>query len=394
MDTNTDIFGGFTSLASSLSPDVDPEGAVDIAAQRLADGGERIVEPPKSSEEEEEEAEEEAKRLAEESAATEAAGEDNDDDEDDDEGDEEEEEEAPVKKPKKKKEDKSKDDDYFGEAEPEMAEYLQEKLFEKFNLDVDDESFETFKSLDDVVGFVREAIDANSIPEFANQEVANIDTYVRNGGDLTTYMSNVHGGINLDSVDIDDKNVQKNIIKQDLLNQGMSEARIKRKIDRMEDTATLAEEAEDSLESLKEFKELQEEKLLTDQENANKAARENNLRFVESVQTELDALNNIRGINITDSEKKKLLSYMLKPTADGTTQYMKDYRSHRKNMIESAYFTMKGDKLIQKVEKKATSKAAKKLQTKLADKGRRGKNQSITGSDASDAWSKVFKQFG
>ena len=54
-------------------------------------------------------------------------------------------------------------------------------------------------------------------------------------------------------------------------------------------------------------------------------------------------------------------------------------------MIESAYFTMMGDKLVKKVESKAKSKAARKLRSTLSDNGVRGRNQDInTSGDSLD----------
>ena len=91
-----------------------------------------------------------------------------------------------------------------------------------------------------------------------------------------------------------------------------------------------------------------------------------------------------------------MLDYIFKPETDGTTKYQKDYAKDYRNLIESAYFTMRGDSLIKKVTQKATSQATKNLQDKLANKGKRTKNSgSSTASTQSSTlapWETVSRQ--
>jgi hypothetical protein len=93
-------------------------------------------------------------------------------------------------------------------------------------------------------------------------------------------------------------------------------------------------------------------------------------------------------------EKRELLDYIFKPEADGRTKYQKDYAKDYKNLIESAYFTMRGDSLLSKVANKATSQAARVLQDKLASKGRRTKNSGgVVGTQNTlSAWDAVSNQ--
>lgn len=63
-------------------------------------------------------------------------------------------------------------------------------------------------------------------------------------------------------------------------------------------------------------------------------------------------MDSIYGIDIPEKDKKALLEYIFKPDADGITRYQKDYAKSLKNLITSAYFTMKGDTLIDIAKKK------------------------------------------
>jgi hypothetical protein len=111
-----------------------------------------------------------------------------------------------------------------------------------------------------------------------------------------------------------------------------------------------------------------------EQQNQRKEQQKAQQNFIENVQASVGKVDSILGIPISAKEKKELLDYIFKTETDGTTRYQKDYAKDYRNLIESAYFTMRGDSLIQKVTQKATSQATKNLQDKLANKGKRVKN--------------------
>lgn len=398
---DNDFFSGFepmptTNMSNSVSSIADGD-ILDVKGDvtDLQGGNDPIVEPPVSDDDNDDngvlELDEDGNPI------TPAEDDDIDDDDDDDtDGEDDDDEPAKPKRTQKKQPKQTQaaddDDDGLGTAEEEIAEYLQVQLFDRFNIDYDEESEDNFKSVDDVVNYLQETVKEASIPTFANDEVAYIDEYVRNGGNLSQYMASVYGDMNLETVNIEDEKVQLSIVRQDLKNQGLSETRINRKIERMEDTGTLAEEAEDALESLKEYKELQQETLLEQQQKAAEKAEQDNLAFVQNVQDELKGMESILGTKLTEKDKKDLLTYIFKPTREGVTLYQKDYAASRKNLLASAFFTMKGDKLATRVEKKAKSNAAKKLKTKLASKGKRGKDQTQISGNTMDAWGAISKQ--
>jgi len=280
-------------------------------------------------------------------------------------------------KPKAKETTSTKDtkstDSDFGEVEPEIASYLQEELFNKFGFEVDEDT--KFSSIGDVVDFVKEVIDENSKPEYSSEEVAAIDKFVRDGGNVQDYFKAVHSGVDPNSIDITKESNQKAIIRENLKNKGYSEARIQKMVDRYEDSGVLAEEAEDALELIKEYKENTSKKLLEEQEKLNKEQKQAQLNYIRSVESTIHDISEIRGVAISPKEKRELMDYIFKPNADGMTSFQKDYVKSHKNLIESAYFTMKGDGLVKKIQRNSASEAAKSLKMKLAEKGKRANNQ-------------------
>jgi len=277
------------------------------------------------------------------------------------------------------------------EAEPELAAYLQEKLFEKFGFDT--EEAEEFKSIDDIVKFVGATIEENSSPKYADEELAKMDEFIRNGGNLEDYLSTTHGGVNVETVNLESPDNQKAVIQEHLKSKGYSDIKINRAIERYEDAGTLEEEAYDAKDMLVEFKEQEAEKLLENQRIQKELVQEEQQKYMEAVKNEIEAHSDVRGIPLTKKEKNDLFNYIFKPTRSGKTKYQEDYIKSKKNLIESAYFTMKGDSLVKKVQQKAASEAASRLRKKLASKGNRGRNQSgQDGSKVSDIWSTASRQ--
>ena len=353
MKNDNMTFGGFESVISNLTENTT---VVKMSSDADADDDSKIVDPKDITGEEEEEEdkledgaeEEEGKKVEDTTSKTNT-------------------------KPTKTSDNSDSEDAGFGEMEPEIASYVQEELFNKFGFELDEDT--KFESLEDVVEFVKEVIEENSKPEYSSDEVAAIDKFVKDGGKISDYIKTVHGGVDVDNIDLTNESNQKAVIRENLKNKGYSEARIQKMIDRYEDSGVLAEEAEDALDLVKEYKENTSKKLLEEQEKANKEQKQAQLNYIRSVESTIQDISEIRGVPITQKEKKELMDYIFKPSADGMTAFQKDYVKSHKNLIESAYFTMKGDGLVKKIQRNSASEAAKSLKMKLAEKGKRAKNQ-------------------
>lgn len=243
--------------------------------------------------------------------------------------------------------------------------------------------------VDSLLDYFQTVIEENSKPDYASEEVAALDEYVKNGGDIRKYLS-IDAEVDYDNIDITDERNQKTIIKVFLKEKGMKDTQIERRLTRYEDSGVLEEEAEDALESMKEIIESKKQQLLADQKKAADAYRETQQRFYNSVVEEVKNLNDIRGIKVPAKDKEKLLNYLLKPEADGKTRYYKEYSSNVRNMIESAYFTMNRDKMLEQAEKKGNNSAIEKFKNSLKNTTVRGASRSMR-SNNNDLWSSVVR---
>ncbi len=290
--------------------------------------------------------------------------------------------EEPVVEPEEPVVEEPESTDDLSEVESDISQYFTEKLGEALGVDIKED--DKFDNADDVVDFMRQLVDENSKPVFASNDIEKLNAYVEDGGDLNEYFKKAYGNLDTDSIDLSSEGNQKTVIKEFLQSEGYSETRIDKRMQRYEEAGTLEEEAEDAKELLTEYKQKNAETLLADQEKLATGRREEQQKLVDNVQSNVKALKNVRGIPVSESERKQLQDYIFAPDAEGLTKYQKDYTKDVNNLIESAYFTMKGDALIQKIQNKATSNAVKNIKTKLESKGKRTKNVASPGEGVSD----------
>lgn len=231
------------------------------------------------------------------------------------------------------------------------------------------------KSVKELVEFMQEIIETNSQPKYASDEIKELDEYVKQGGNIGNFFDKVYSSeVDPDKIDITKESNQKAVIKENLRTKGYSDARIDKLISRYEETGALEEEANDSLEEVKEYREKTKQTLLEQNKKQYEENTKNQLKFVQNVESIIKDSKDIRGISISEKDKKNLTEYIFKPKSSGLTAYQEDYNSNLQNLVESAYFTMKKDALVQQIEKKASTDAVKNLKIKLMTKGKSTKN--------------------
>ena len=243
------------------------------------------------------------------------------------------------------------------------------------------------KSVPELINYFKTVIEENSKPDFASEEIEALDAYVKQGGDLKKYLQ-IDAELDLEDIDLGEEANQKAVVKMWLKEKGFSAKQIEKKISKYEDAGLLEDEAEDAIEDLKEIREQRKEQLLKEQEKAHRQYQEQQRAFYTNVVDEIKGLKNIRGIAIPEKDKKVLIDYILKPDADGRTKYQKDYaKGGVKNLIESAYFTMNADKLLEAAKREGNNKAVEKFRNSLKSTSVSSKSkQAQTSSNDEPIW--------
>lgn len=249
------------------------------------------------------------------------------------------------------------------------------------------------KNVDELINYFQNVIEENSKPEYSSEEVEALDNFVKQGGDLKKYLT-IDAELDLDDIDIEDEANQKLVVKQLLKEKGFSTKKIDKLVSRYEEAGLLEDEAQDALEDLKEIKEEKKKQLLEDQKKAYQIQLQRQQQFYDNVVSEIKGLKNIRGITVPEKDKKVLMDYILKPDTDGKTKYQKDYaKGGVKNLIESAYFTMNADKLIEAAKREGNNSAIDKFRRSLKSSSITTKSRKqATSSDDDPIWFSAARQ--
>lgn len=306
-------------------------------------------------------------------------------------------EDKPKRKPgRPRKEETIEEDTEEEEIEDNNEENVVTNFFdamaEKLNWEFEEDEDKP-KSVDELINYFQNVIEENSKPEYSSEEVEALDNFVKQGGDLKKYLT-IDAELDLDDIDIEDETNQKLVVKQLLKEKGFSTKKIDKLVSRYEEAGLLEDEAQDALEDLKEIKEERKKQLLEDQKKAYREQLQRQQQFYDNVVSEIKGLKNIRGITVPEKDKKVLMDYILKPDTDGKTKYQKDYaKGGVKNLIESAYFTMNADKLIEAAKREGNNSAIDKFRRSLKSSSITTKSRKqATGSDDDPIWFSAARQ--
>lgn len=375
MEKNNNVLGGFETILDNFIPKTNEENKLNDLKQDIESSSEPtdkdVIEDPVI-----------AKMRKDGNVDN-----DNVDEDPDDQIDEDPIEPAESKSNKTKNIQEPKQIDGDDESETEMITNFFDAMSEKLGWDEVDEESKP-KDVESLLNYFSDIIEQESKPQYASEEIEALDNYVKQGGDLTKYLQ-IDNELNLEEIDLDDETNQKLVVKSLLREKGFSEKQIDKKISKYIDAGLLEDEAEDAIEDLKEIKQQQKEQLLAQQKRAYEQYQQQQLDFCNNVVDEIKNLKNIRGIAIPDKDKRVLIDYILKPESDGKTKYQKDYaKGGVRNLIESAYFTMNADKLIEAAKKEGNNSAINKFKNSLRNStiNTKSKNSSYNKSNDDTIW--------
>lgn len=382
-ETILDVFTPSVGAGKTNKEDIDNnlEDDLDVASEELTDEELEELRKPKKEKKVE-------KRKPEED--------EEEDEEDDIDDSEEEEEEEPVKKTKKakKEEVEEEEEETIETGEEEVITGFFDSLAQQLGWD-DVEDDEKPKTAEDLIDYFKEVIEENSTPKYSSEEVEKLDEFVRNGGNLKDYFS-IDADIDLTDIDVEDNEINQKIVVKELLKEkGYSAKSIEKKLTKYEEAGILEDEAIDALEELREIKDKKKEQLLVNQQKQAEEAQRQQQEFFENVVTEIKGMNSIYGVEVPEKDKRALLEYIFKADANGVTRYQKDYAKSLKNLITSAYFTMKGDSLIDIAKKKGKRDAIDTFKSSLTkNKGisTKSKKQTVNSNDDGSIWDVFTRQ--
>lgn len=256
---------------------------------------------------------------------------------------------------------------------------------EALNWDVDDENKPD--SIEGLIDYIGDVVEQNSVPHYSDQRIAELDAYVRNGGRFEDFYNNQSQVVSYDTLNMEEESNQKAVVRDYMKLQGYTDEQINRKIERYEDADMLEDEAADAIGYLKRVREHELQQAQAMQEQYRLDQERQAMEFMNNLNSSIASLDNIRGISVPKEDRKALLDYITKTDADGLTQYQKDFNENMvNNLIESAYFTMKGDTLLGTARRDGQTSAASKLRTMLRHQGKNHSTYGVREEKAPQAW--------
>ena len=291
--------------------------------------------------------------------------EDSDNKDDDSDTDETDDETSKEDEELKEKIDDGEDAESLGELEPDLAKYVQEKLYSKLGIDLTKEN--TVSSIDSIVDELELMVAEASVPVFANKEIEELNSFVENGGNLRNYFESKYiAEFDVDKVDLERPIDQERILREYFKAQNISDEVIEKKIDRYQEKDTLEDEAKDAFVLLKNIKEQEGKKLLLEQENFIRERQKQQQKFYDDVTSYILSLEDINGVTLNKKEKEQLVKDIFVPDKDGKTKYQKEYESSLiSNLTKSAFYTLLGDKYTERIKRKAKSDTVKEIKNKM-----------------------------
>lgn len=221
-------------------------------------------------------------------------------------------------------------------------------------------------TVDQLTEYMKDVVNQNSVPQYADERIQALDEYVKNGGRFEDFYQRQQAALTLDDIDLEDESNQKAVVRELMQRSGYSDEQINKKISRYEESDMLYEESEDALDRLKQLRQQEVEETQRQQEELARQQEEQSKQFFATVTKDINELTNIRGIAIPREDRKALFDYIFKVDQNGMSQYQKDFaKNQSRNLIESAYFTMKADALIANAKNTGETSATEKLRKML-----------------------------
>ena len=246
---------------------------------------------------------------------------------------------------------------------------LFDAIGESFGWNMDDIKEEDRPlTVDDLTNYMREVVQQNSVPQYADERIQQLDEYVKNGGKFEDFYGKQQQALSYDNMDMEDEDNQKAVVSELLRYSGYTDDQIKNKISRYEDADMLEEESADALDRLKQIKQHELEMAQQQQAAYLQQQEEQSKQFYNDCMNQIKSLSSIRGVQIPKEDRAKLADYIFNVDQNGISKFQRDYNNKDNfinNLLTTAYITMKGDSFVSTAKRDGESSATEKLRKML-----------------------------
>ena len=254
------------------------------------------------------------------------------------------------------------------------------EILEKFGYEIDDEFEDTTEGLTKLTQTISEKLAVETLDSLFERfpTVQKHLEYVQQGGDPNEFMKAFTPETDYSRIEIkeDDTASQKRILTDYFIARGTEKDFIGDMLESYEDKGTLKDKAEAAKKALSDAQALQREATLEDQKRANEKRQAQTKQMWENVSNTISEADNLSGIPISQRDKGKFFDYISKPVdSTGATQRDIDFNQAGMDQKLAVDFLMfKGFDINKYIGKRATTKAAQSLKTKLESHSKKAKS--------------------
>ena len=131
-------------------------------------------------------------------------------------------------------------------------------------------------TVEEFTNYLGKVVEHNSVPQYADDRIAQLDEYVKNGGKFEDFYQKQQETLSFDNLDLENEDNQKSVIRELLKHNGYSDEQINNKISRYEDADMLYDESNDALDRLKVIRQQEIEESQKQQEEYARQQEEQN----------------------------------------------------------------------------------------------------------------------
>lgn len=282
----------------------------------------------------------------------------------------------------KSKGDKGKENTDSPSEQEEINPYgmLIKGIYESFGEDLGENNpFAEVDSFEGFVDFLNEFVAANATPNYSSEEVAQLDEYVRNGGNLKDFFNNAYSSYDPTEADLTDEAAQEQLIRNYLkeVSPNLASRQVDKLIKAAKEDDTLEQEAKETHEKyVKLFKEKQESTLKAQAETAKQAEQRSKQQQEQFISDVKNATKDTFGHEVSPKEKEAFINWVFKPGPDNKTGYQKAIETTPMLLPRMLYAAFSGLTSDKGKEKFTATKMASKIDELL-----KGKTPSSKGTD-------------
>jgi len=190
-----------------------------------------------------------------------------------------------------------------------------------------------------------------------------------NGGDSAQFFNTFYGDVNYSELKLEEQDsvTQEHLVRQAMILKGFEPEDVTESIQEFKNSGILYSQAQKAQKGLAKHQQREQARLVQEQERAAQEAQQQAETFWRTANETVQKSNELRGIPISEKDKKELIDYVSRPIKDGMSAFQVAMNEAPMDVYLAIAALMKRDfDLTGLVSRKAKTEQAKSLRERLS----------------------------